>query len=502
MKKNIKLNLYDIKITFENKNKVHTFLEEEKKIFNYLWSLPNKKTLIKEEGNVFGGSIKTNIEENYNYLIRNIHELNFNIEEEISKYYKEKKLIYSKSSFFKELQKERNLQKYKLAIYMLGIFTNSLPIKHINLEILELAKIKVKEYKKNHTEIEPYKVLIIDGGGILGYYEAALLLSLDEYFKKSKSNTEQSIDMRKSFNMICGTSTGAILAAGIAQGDIKLSEIKNLYRNNAKSIFPNPTPEGLSLFPWFLKHFFKPSASQEVLKKLLNQTFKETTLSDIWEKKNIALCIPSVVVDNRRTHIFRTPHNKDKQMDKDLKLREVCLASSAAPIFFPLAKLEKQTPDKDKSYTDGGLWANNPILIGLGEALIMAEENQPIEIYSLAPPINNQADINFTQAKYQGIYHWKFGVNIVDISLFVQSEGYNIIADSLTESLSSLGKKIKIIKFPQDNRTGKNFLKDLGLDKNSENSFKIMDSIIDNIVNDNTLSKVQNITEIKKIFIK
>lgn len=492
----IKINIHESQIIldFQEKSDVSTFLQNERDFFEFFWYNFDKISLISENKKTFGNNIRTTILDNYNVLINGIHEPLFNISVEVSNYFKEKKLFYSKSSFSLKLQEIRTLKMPKLAIYMIGIYTQSIKPERnetLNTEIFEFAKNKMNEYYKFHKkEVTPYKVLVIDGGGILGYYEASLLSAFDNYFNKEET------DIGKSFDMICGTSTGAILASGLAQG-LSLLKIKDLYKENAKDIFPNPTPEkGFSLYRWFFKHLNKPSASQKTLKKLLNEIFNEQTLLELWKEREIALCIPTLFVNTHTPIVFKTPHNKNENYEyQDLRVQDACLASSAAPIFFPLAEIKE-----NEYYTDGGLWANNPILIGLTEALKMVDEHQTIEIYSLSPPINNEASIEFIKTKKQGIAHWKVGIEIVNMSLFAQSQGYNNIAHNLGDSFSKLGQRVKIINFIQGN-PGKEYLTNFGLDRNNEETFLAMDSLIKNIVNTENLSKF-DIVDVEKIFVK
>jgi len=460
-------------LKFNNKEDLFLFIEEEKNFFELFWYTDSeKKKLIKENNNIFANDLKNETLKKYNVILNKIHNVSFDVKSDISDLFKANDLCYSKSSFAKELQRLKSLSMEKVTIYLLGIFTKSIEVENeLNSEIFELATIKFEEYDKEHNRKEPYRVLVIEGGGILGYYEATLLYELNKYFGGDEDN-----DIGSSFNMICGTSTGGILASGLAKG-ITLGDIKRLYKENASSIFPSPTPEkGLSLFFWFIKHLNKSSASQEVLKKLLDNTFENSTFLNIWKNRNIALCIPSLLVNTHTPCVFQTPHFSSNQFD-NLKLSDACLASSAAPIFFPLAKIKE-----NENYTDGGLWANNPILIGLMEAMKMADKNQDIEIYSLAPPINNEANIDFITEKKQGIIHWKVGINIINLSLFSQSLGYNSIAKSLGKSFTRLGKKVSIIPFPKGS-PGKDFLHNFGLDKNDEKTFLAMESEIKSVIN-------------------
>ena len=74
-----------------------------------------------------------------------------------------------------------------------------------------------------------FKILTIDGGGIKGLYSSKIIEHLEENFNCHMSDY---------FDMICGTSTGGILALGLSL-KIKASEISNLYEKKGLFIFPN-----------------------------------------------------------------------------------------------------------------------------------------------------------------------------------------------------------------------------------------------------------------------
>lgn len=84
--------------------------------------------------------------------------------------------------------------------------------------------------------LPPFRVLALDGGGIRGLYTATLLDLLSEYFAP-KSEEQGSDKLGKKFNLIAGTSTGGILAMGLAAG-IPLRTIISLYIKAGEAIFP------------------------------------------------------------------------------------------------------------------------------------------------------------------------------------------------------------------------------------------------------------------------
>src|SRR6266581_703624 len=88
----------------------------------------------------------------------------------------------------------------------------------------------------------PYRVLALDGGGIRGLFSAVLLRGLTAEFAKQQGlNDKGEFDVGKQFDLIVGTSTGAILAGALAAG-VPLSRVIALYTKRAKKIFHSPVP--------------------------------------------------------------------------------------------------------------------------------------------------------------------------------------------------------------------------------------------------------------------
>ena len=77
-------------------------------------------------------------------------------------------------------------------------------------------------------ENKPFKILSIDGGGIKGLYSASVIARLEE--KSGRKSGE-------CFDMICGTSTGGIIALGLASGK-SAQELVDLYYEQGNKIFP------------------------------------------------------------------------------------------------------------------------------------------------------------------------------------------------------------------------------------------------------------------------
>jgi uncharacterized protein len=83
------------------------------------------------------------------------------------------------------------------------------------------------------TIVQPRRLLAIDGGGLLGLIPAEALIQIEQQLNQI-TGTEKSLCDR--FDLIGGTSTGAILAAGLALG-MKAADLADFYLDYGQEIF-------------------------------------------------------------------------------------------------------------------------------------------------------------------------------------------------------------------------------------------------------------------------
>lgn len=213
-----------------------------------------------------------------------------------------------------------------------------------------------------------FRVLSLDGGGIRGAYIAACLARFERDLRRPISDY---------FDLIVGTSTGGIIALGLALGESAQS-ILEFYQLRGGQIFTGREPSSLGFFESIcvkaIKRKFpavdttalrRSKYPQENLRAALVEFFRERTIGDI---RACRVVIPAVDLILGRTVTFKTPHQPDFVRDSSLRAVDVALCTSAAPIYFPQASIRKGT-----SYADGGLWANNPALVGYVEAIKISE---------------------------------------------------------------------------------------------------------------------------------
>jgi patatin-like phospholipase/acyl hydrolase len=218
------------------------------------------------------------------------------------------------------------------------------------------------------TQMPPFRVLSLDGGGMRGTYTPTYLDQVASAFARRRG--EQGLDIGAAFDLIVGTSTGGIIACALAAG-VPLLNIVELYRKHGAAIFRRPLPAKLRNVPG--DHFRRQAAltqGEGTLRAALKDVLGDTTIRDIYDQRGIALAITAVEMSQHHAWVFKTPHfAATNHRDDSYTLVDVCLATTAAPIFRSMAAVD-HADRRGKGYNvfvDGGLWSNNPVLVGLVE---------------------------------------------------------------------------------------------------------------------------------------
>ena len=192
---------------------------------------------------------------------------------------------------------------------------------------------------------QPFRILSLDGGGIRGIFPAAILADLESTYLGGGSVTEY-------FDLITGTSTGGILALGLAAG-MTARELLDLYITRGREIFP-PERRALRKLRQYVFHAYARKAMDQILEEVLGTN----KLRDA----QVRLCIPSLDWKYGDVYVFKTPHHPDYKKDGDEAMAKVAAATAAASTYV-------RPVEDGYIFADGGVWANNPIMVGLVEAL-------------------------------------------------------------------------------------------------------------------------------------
>ena len=209
---------------------------------------------------------------------------------------------------------------------------------------------------------DTFHILALDGGGTRGIYTAQLLAKMEQDFGTS---------IKACFDLIVGTSTGAIIA-GAAVSDIPMADIVELFETEAPHIFRKR---------WYRIPLFLSKYPSEQLALVIAKHIPATPLGEI----TTPLMITSSEIAKSEVHIFRSGYGS-RDTDKTVSLRDAILASCAAPTFFAPKYVSVDGTAECAYYllADGGLWANNPSTIAFTEALsAFGKDAREIRILSI-----------------------------------------------------------------------------------------------------------------------
>ena len=204
------------------------------------------------------------------------------------------------------------------------------------------------------TDHQPYKTLLsLDGGGIRGLISARILEEIE---------TRAGKGIHQLFDLIVGTSTGGILAAGLARpmngkdGPVPARELVELYCKNGGKIFHRSFWDRLGDF-LFGDEKYDVEPLERILKQRLGDTELKCTVPDI--------VVTSYDIESREPYLFKTRTAREDK-DRNHPLRVVARATSAAPTFFEPLLLGK---GEGRALIDGGVFASNPSMTALAEAV-------------------------------------------------------------------------------------------------------------------------------------
>ena len=292
----------------------------------------------------------------------------------------------------------------------------------------------------------------MDGGGMRGLYTATVLETITQHFAARRRI--ESLDIGNAFDLLTGTSTGGILAAALAAG-LPLGRIIALYREEGPKIFTDPMPSGWRLPFWLIRNRKKAANSNARLKVALDGFFGGETLKELFERRRVRLCIPAVQAEHHLSKVFKTPHLERLTRDRNYKLADVCLATSAAPVYLPLAQFtHPDNPALSQTFADGGLWANNPVLVGLVEALeIVGDTRRPIEILSVGTCPVPEGGIIMPGHGDWGLEHWKVGAKVAALAMNSQAYGHASMAKLLADRFTALGQAVNVVRLESPPRS-------------------------------------------------
>jgi Patatin-like phospholipase len=212
-----------------------------------------------------------------------------------------------------------------------------------------------KSLHARYSDDRPRRLLALDGGGIRGLLALGILERLEALLKQKAGKS-----LPEYFDYIAGTSTGAVIAAGLARG-LSVAQLIDFYIQSGEDMFE---PSRL----WQRVKFFY---SADPLKAKLQEVFGATTDLDPDDLRCLLLVVTKNVTTDSPWPISSNPdakYNDPRRSDCNLRLPlwQLVRASTAAPVYFPpeMLQWDPQNAAKTFVFADGGVTPyNNPAFL-------------------------------------------------------------------------------------------------------------------------------------------
>jgi patatin-like phospholipase/acyl hydrolase len=218
---------------------------------------------------------------------------------------------------------------------------------------------------KKLKDAGPKKILACDGGGILGLMSVEILAQIEADLRTRL--TKPDLVLADWFDFVCGTSTGAVIAACISSG-MSMDKVRDFYVGSGKQMF-----DKASVFER-LRYSYNDEPLAAKLRTELNRALgyvsdaPPATLGDEHLRTLLMMVLRNHTTDspwpvsNNPEAKYNQPGRKDCNLN--LPLWQLVRASTAAPTFFPpeVVTFAPGTPDEYQFiFVDGGVTTyNNP----------------------------------------------------------------------------------------------------------------------------------------------
>jgi len=251
---------------------------------------------------------------------------------------------------------------------------------------------------------ETKRILSLDGGGIRGALTLGYLKRMEDILK-AKSDNPAAFRLCHYFDLIGGTSTGAIIATSLAIG-LTVDEITRMYMSLGNQIFKNK---------WLHRDAIYARYSDRRLTMELKALFKDITLGD--DRILTGLCIVAKRIDTNSTWFFlNNPAGTYYGYNKQLNLWEIVKASASAPSYFMPVLIDVGNEEKG-AFVDGGVsLSNNPAfsllmvsqLKGFNYNWGLGEDN--IQLYSVGTGYASIKE-NYSIYRRKNLFYWAMAIS-------------------------------------------------------------------------------------------
>ena len=250
----------------------------------------------------------------------------------------------------------------------------------------------------------PFHILALDGGGARGIYSAQVLSGLEQTL---------GTPVGKCFDLIAGASTGSIIAGAAAIG-VPMTEIVQLFEKEAPRVFQKKWPGSFHARSKYSRHR---------LEEVIRNCVSNLTLGEV----SNPLMIMASNISTGEVHVFKSRYLKDLGepyvRDGDVPLSDAILASCAAPTYFDPVTVGSSL------LADGGLWANNPSIMALTEAVSkFGRSLEDVHVFSIGTGHSSNL---YSQSRHWGLLTGWGREKLVSYFLDLQSQASTNMAKLL-----------------------------------------------------------------------
>lgn len=306
------------------------------------------------------------------------------------------------------------------------------------------------------------KILSIDGGGVRGIIPAIILSEIEKITDRKISSL---------FDCITGTSTGGLIALGLAKNNkntpqLSASDLVNIYLEKSKDIFKP------SIFRKIYTGFglWGSRYSRKNYDSILSSIFKDNVLSEL----ECNVFIPSYSLNDKKP-IILSNYFAAQSKENDFYLRDVAAATSAAPTYFPPDTFTNLDGSKKIIAADGGLFANNPELIGIMGAYILFPKVNKKDLFLVSLGTGSTFENKQLKPK-DGYISWLENDDLIGNMIDAESAFSEIFTRNLIPSNNNFRMQVTLAE------------KNMAMDNSSENNLHELDTLTRDFIKNNKKS--------------
>jgi len=250
-------------------------------------------------------------------------------------------------------------------------------------------------------------ILSIDGGGIRGLIAVRILQALESRLRQRSVNTP----LCSIFDLICGTSCGGIIAAGLTAPNpdgvpgkpaASLADLRGFFEDEGSEIYRPSLPMRLRRLIVSGTGLFDETYDARPLEKRLQVRLGWASLQSALTR----VVLTAYDIESRRPVFLSNCRTPDGSEADDFLFWQAARATSATPTFFEPALIDNLTARTQLCLIDGGLVANNPAMTAYTQGLRLGWKPEEILLVSIGTGTTEDQPIAHETAAGWGGLDW------------------------------------------------------------------------------------------------